>query len=239
MKYMEFADAPGNSEGWERLITVLDISDSMGGTDWRPSRLHGAIEAAAALLLVKASQHPNDEVGVVSFSTHSKTVHPPVRLADGLKSLNQALKTLKPDSSTNITAGLAEAEANFFEERARLRRRRGALDPGGLLEKIMGVSAVPPPAPETSQGMLRRVILLTDGEHNCGGDPVLLAARLKDAGVVIDCVGIGGSPKHVDERRLRAVASSNGDGSPRYCFIGDKEMLIKKFEQLGNRIKLA
>ena len=60
---------------------------------------------------------------------------------------------------------------------------------------------------------------------------------MKQSGVTIDCVGIGGEPSDVDEPLLRAIASFHADGvTPRYAFIGDKSNLIEKFEELAGRI---
>ena len=84
----------------------------------------------------------------------------------------------------------------------------------------------------------RRIIMLTDGEHNQGGSPVEIASRLKNAGVVIDCIGIGGSPEDVDEELLKQIASRNPDGSVRYCFIGDQSQLLRKYQTLAHHIRI-
>jgi hypothetical protein len=57
--------------------------------------------------------------------------------------------------------------------------------------------------------------------------------------VIIDCIGIGGSPKDVDEKLLKEIASRNHDGSIRYCFIGDQQQLLRKYENLAHHIKIA
>jgi hypothetical protein len=84
---------------------------------------------------------------------------------------------------------------------------------------------------------LRRIIMLSDGEHNCGGSPKSVASRLKNAGVIIDCIGIGGSPEDVDEELLKEIASNNPDGSVRYCFIGDQTQLLRKYKTLASHIR--
>lgn len=81
--------------------------------------------------------------------------------------------------------------------------------------------------------------MLTDGEHLGDGNPVNIAKRLKSIGVTIDCIGIGGSPDDVDERLLRQIASRDADGSIRYCFIGDQEQLIQKYQTLAHHIQVA
>jgi len=41
----------------------------------------------------------------------------------------------------------------------------------------------------------------------------------------------------VDESRLKKIASCNPDGSIRYCFIGDQQDLIRKYESLAHHIR--
>jgi hypothetical protein len=84
---------------------------------------------------------------------------------------------------------------------------------------------------------IKRIILLTDGEHLGGISPIDIANKLKSIGVTIDCIGIGGSPMEVDERLLKQIASRNPDGSIRYCFIGDQQKLLKKYRSLAHHIR--
>ena len=79
--------------------------------------------------------------------------------------------------------------------------------------------------------------MLTDGEYNKGGSPLMVASRLKNAGVIIDCIGIGGSPGDVDEENLKQIASRNANGSIRYCFIGDQQQLLQKYQSLARHIQ--
>lgn len=77
--------------------------------------------------------------------------------------------------------------------------------------------------------LVRRVILLTDG-HSL--DPHREAEQLKDTGVVIDAIGIGGSPADVNEHDLKRVASVV-DGRPRYRFIRTADELFEYFRRLA------
>ncbi|NIA31634.1 MAG: VWA domain-containing protein [Actinobacteria bacterium] len=90
---------------------------------------------------------------------------------------------------------------------------------------------------KTTNGSTRRIILLTDGEHLGDENPIHIAIRLKKAGVIIDCIGIGGSPKDVDERLLKQIASRNSDDSIRYCFVGDQQKLLRKYQTLAHHIR--
>lgn len=77
--------------------------------------------------------------------------------------------------------------------------------------------------------LLRRAILLTDGH---GGDPEFVAEELKRGGVIIDVIGIGGSPSSVNESSLRKVASVI-DGDCRYRFIADRTALLNHFRKIA------
>jgi hypothetical protein len=81
--------------------------------------------------------------------------------------------------------------------------------------------------------------MLTDGHHWDGPSPLPFADQLKMTGVVIDCIGIGGSPEDVDTENLKNIASSNPDGSIRYRFIGGREELVRKYETLASHIRPA
>ena len=80
-------------------------------------------------------------------------------------------------------------------------------------------------------GRRRHAILLTDGQ---GGEPLEMAIRLKERlGVVIDVVGIGGSPDVVNETLLRQVATTDPDGFCHYRFIKDTQTLSEHYTQLA------
>ncbi len=79
-----------------------------------------------------------------------------------------------------------------------------------------------------------RIVVLTDGHANKGGDPEPVAEKLKRQGIQLDIIGIGGSPSDVNERQLRRMASVV-DNERRYWFIGNVPELVKKFEALALR----
>ena len=76
----------------------------------------------------------------------------------------------------------------------------------------------------------RRVLLLTDGQ---GGEPLIWANHLKGAGVLIDVIGIGGTPDEVNERLLRLVATTDGNNFVHYWFFHDTQKLIDHYEKLA------
>jgi len=235
MKYLNFASQISNNERPERLISLIDVSPSMDEKDWKPSRKTGAVKANIELVKAKAKYHPQDVVGIVGFGGGAKILHNPVKLERCVASICNSLKRPPRISSTNFIAALEMADFLLFGKHPT--NKRGNL----LLRLLFGLfydfSSRTPVREPVDDGVTRRIVMLTDGDHNAGGDPVGYARSLKKAGVVIDCIGIGGTPSDVNEKMLKAIASRNPDGSIRYCFIGDQQSLIKKYNALAGHIK--
>jgi len=141
---------------------------------------------------------------------------------------------------TNFTAALELAEAFLFDRpiHKATPRNRGIFGfLSWLLYDAQGLSSNYIREISKEGNCVRRIILLTDGDYNEGGSPMKVACRLKNKGVVIDCIGIGGSPDEVELEKIKEVASCNPDGSLRYCFIGDQQSLIRKYESLAHHIR--
>lgn len=79
----------------------------------------------------------------------------------------------------------------------------------------------------------RFAVLLSDGYHNRGSDPVAASEVLKRAGVVIYTVGLGADPSDVDPR-LPAIASA----ADKYVFLRDKDSLVKHFEFVSRQTSI-
>jgi len=234
-RYMTFAQRPDPNSLNERVAAVLDRSGTMGSGDYSPTRLRGAIDATRALIDAKTRINPEDEVGIVAYSSEARVIHLPVPLATGAQRLKDSLEDLVSGGFTNITAGLQVAQAMLFGGDPNKAGRVGFLE---RLSQWLYLPETHPTLPKLAGGFSPRIILLTDGGHNVGAGPVPLAEALKAAGTIIDCIGIGGSPSDVDDL-IKEVASKGPDGRPRYVFIRDTQDLIRKFEQLANRIRPA
>ena len=79
------------------------------------------------------------------------------------------------------------------------------------------------------QNYKNRIVLLTDGQ---GGNPMRTGQRLRDAGVLIDIIGVAGDPASVAEEDLRKVASVI-NGVSRYRFIGNRAELLQHFKSIA------
>ncbi len=235
MKYLNFAKFSSNSSRPECVITLIDLSGSMNDSDWKPTRKAGAIMANIELIRTKARLDSQDSVGIIGFHRKARLLHQPVCLSHGAASLIRSLKSPPDGGSTNFTAALELAQEILFKSNKK--SSQGLLS--RLLSEILYETESHPAkkARGFQNGTVKRIIMLTDGEHNQGGSPITVASRLKNSGVIIDCIGIGGSPKDVDEKLLKKIASRNPDGSIRYCFIGDQQQLLRKYENLARHIR--
>jgi len=238
MKYLNSAQRLSNQAN-ELMYILIDLSPSMECTDYQPSRRAGAIEANRRLIEAKAELFPDDRLGIIGFSGLAEVCHQAVSLGEGASDLCTALRNIQsPDGGTNFVAPLELAQRCILD---------GVMPnaPQGLLGRIFSGIFMEPEALDSqniqksnvSGNITRRIIMLTDGGHNGGGCPVTTAQRLKDAGVIIECIGIAGSRSEVDENILKKIASPDETGRPRYCFIGDTSSLIRKYKSMANQIR--
>lgn len=233
MKYLNFANHIQSNEKPEILLTLIDSSGSMEYGDIKPTRRAAAIKANQEIINVKKRQHPNDKIGVIGFQATAKLVIAPRHPSD-IFALQKAVDSANLSGGTDFVAPLKLAYNCFFN--------RAATVMNNSFSKMLSNIFFEPAAAVVAQRVddckvIKRIIMLTDGEHFGDGNPIVIANKLKQRGVVIDCIGIGGTPKDVDEKLLKQIASQNPDGSIRYCFIGDQETLIRKYNSLAQHIR--
>ena len=176
----------------------------------------------------------NDRSGSMSSRDYR-----PSRLAGGVKAatayINARLGQCSQDrvalAAFNDTAKTL-VPLTLITERERLLRAldritaTGGTDIGSGLKVTMELLDQTP-----TQERQRHLVLLTDGH---GGSPVAKADCLKrQYEVVIDVVGIGGTPDAVNESLLRAVATTEPDGFNHYRFIKDSHELEKHYQDLA------
>ncbi len=208
------------------LICILDRSGSMGIEDYPPTRLLAGIRAIEAALDEKIKYRPQDKIGIVAFSEKSRCICPFTDVADRQK-IVQSLKNLHPLSTTDFVKGLNTAR-KMFEEEVGIRRQVPS-----LLRKLLLMPSEAGMPKQRTTTLKLHAALISDGAHTEKSDPILAAEKLREIGVVLECIGIGGSPKDVDEECLKAMASTGPDGKPRYRFIGDTHALIQDFRRMA------
>ncbi|MEI8194281.1 MAG: vWA domain-containing protein [Phycisphaerae bacterium] len=202
---------------------AIDASLSMGFTDYPPTRLYAAQEAALAFLDLRARCAPNDLVGLVAFAQQASIcfgLAPPA-------TVKSALQQIEVAPWTNLTAGLDAAQSILLLPVPALPSKglRGRI--GQFFKGMRNDSHCAPHVQPRC-----RILLLSDGVDNVSppGACVAVGQRIKNLGVEIDIVGIGGSRSQVNEAELMEIASRDDQGRPRYQFIGDKVNLIEAFK---------
>lgn len=173
----------------------IDRTASMKKSDFSPTRLAAAQEAAIEFVKRKRVLDARDINTIIAFNTAAQVISPFGR--HPWEAMND-IKSLTADGNTNITAGLKLSLDAIMKEAKRL--------------------------PQAT----RRIILLTDGEHNTGASPQddgVLAALCKN-GVIVDCVLIGDTGK----RLLRDIAAQTGG---EFVRVNDFQSLLDHYRQLA------
>lgn len=164
--------------------------------------------------------HPNRlsaaSAAVISFVDGSALNSPGTHLA--LLAYNNKVQTLVPP----IRAGSASS---------RFQAALDSLSPGGGTAQGRAMEAVLQWKQAHPKADPVRFILLTDGHSNSGPSPLFLAEKLKEAGVTLCMIGVGESPRRVNEADLKACASMVR-GTLQYWFIKDGPDLIRRFRSL-------
>ena len=213
-------------ERTERVVILIDVSRSMSQSDYPPTRLQAAKEAALAFVDKKMGIDESDEVAVVSFSAKGRVVSSLGRVGRTRESVQHKVARLKISASgTQMGHGLRKAASLLDIPLDVKGGGKGSLD--ALKRRGQGRSG----------DYLRRIVVLSDGENIAGPDPIETASRLKRSGVVIDTIGIGERGHAIDpgygldEKMLRAVASPG-----RYKYIRDSSTLLIHFEDLAEKV---
>lgn len=166
--------------------------------------------------------------------------YPPSRFAAAKQAATRYLETCAvqtPDALMGVVfyAESATVAAPLLPVKAHLRQLRSAIS-GGEIDSATSIGAgliaahreLVSAGPEVSP----EILVLTDGHSNTGPEPVPIARRLKEHGVRLSMIGIGGSPSDVNEDELKQMASVV-DGQLRYWFIRDTPTLVRRFETLA------
>lgn len=103
------AAGSGAAVGPRRIVQVVDVSPSMNGTDWRPSRLEAAKVGVLRFTAAAALCPQPVEIALVAYATRAATVLP-LTSSDIEAKMRAAVGMLSTDWGTCIEAGLSEAE---------------------------------------------------------------------------------------------------------------------------------
>ena len=234
MKYLNLANRVQSNNQSEILLTIIDLSGSMFADDIKPNRKEAAVRANEEIIRVKKQFYPDDKIGVISFQETARLSLQPKYSSD-ISDLSEKINDTGLEGGTDFTAPLKLAYNIFAGKPATF----GESPIKKMLSGLFFEHSIDnyPSIKNENDNTIKRIILLTDGEHLGKISPIDIARKLKGIGVIIDCIGIGGSPKDVDEKLLKQIASRNQDGSVRYCFIGDQQKLLRKYRSLAHHIR--
>lgn len=152
------------------VIVSVDVSNSMGATDVKPSRIEAAKAAARAFVQRQPSEV---RVGVVAFGDGAVIVQrPTLSHADAIKAIDR----LSLGGGTSLGKGLLESLDAIAGKTITVDEQALASDAGQVDIGYYGGSTV---------------VLLSDGEETSRPDPVAIAGLASVAGVHVHTIGIG------------------------------------------------
>ena len=152
------------------VILAFDVSTSMIADDLKPSRMEAAKRAATAFV---KEQPSTVKIGVVAFGGSALVVQRPT---DERNEVLAAIDRLAPQGATSLSEGM-------FSALGAIAGRPIAVDPDASEEDLLALdigyfgSAV--------------IVLLSDGEHTSGINPLTVAEIAAGAGVRVFPIGIG------------------------------------------------
>jgi Ca-activated chloride channel family protein len=200
------------------VILVIDSSGSMKSDDIAPTRLEAAKAAAKSFIL----EQPRDtRIGIVQFGSIAALAQAPTHARADLE---RALDALLADGATALGSGILVALKTVFPD----------------------ADAQVAPV-ERGSFKSAAVILLADGEHSAGPDPLAAARLAAERGLRVYTVGfgIGGAevrpdsgialPVYFDERMLRTIAELTGG---EYLHAGSAAELKEVYRRLNTRTLL-
>lgn len=97
--------ASGGDAGPRTAVQVIDVSGSMGTSDYTPTRLDGAIRAAIDYVKARREQSANDRIAIVAFHTVAEVVLPLTPATD-TEAIIKAIRSLRASGGTDIAEGL-------------------------------------------------------------------------------------------------------------------------------------
>jgi Ca-activated chloride channel family protein len=209
------------------VILAFDVSGSMNADDLEPTRIKAAKRAARAFV---ENQPATVQIGVVAFSGGGVVVQPPTNEQSAVL---DTIDRLSPQGGTSLGQGIFSSLNAIAGETIAI-----DVDPETEtfnVEEIGEIGYFPSAV----------VVLLSDGEHTGGSDPLEIAQLAAEAGVRVFPVGIGSTEgavvevegfnilSQLNETALQDIASlTNGA----YYSAADEESLREIYETIDLRL---
>ena len=176
------------------VVLALDVSLSMLAEDFPPTRL-AALQQTARDFLARSASH---RVGLVIFAGDAFVQSPLTTDRKILKELLEGVTVYTIDQ--NKSGGTAIGDA-LLVAGERLRKSR-------------------PEEPVGDQKRDQAIVLITDGESNLGIDPVLAARHVKDLGIRLYVIGIGGT----EPMQVSFEGRQVGGDTPYLAVLDDQQL---------------
>ncbi len=184
---------------------------------------------------------PGDMIGLVTFAGYADTTCPLVLSHNALlQFLKQTdIVNIKSEDGTAIGDGIALAAARLKKAEEELQRRRMKMGLGDQVENSTGDYRI----------RNKVIILLTDGIHNRGINPLSAADQANEWGIKVYTIGIGSKDSYrtvdtlmgpmrvptrdeLDEELLTAVAERTGGFYARADDADSLRQIVEKINQL-------
>lgn len=212
----------------ERKVFIIDsslsTSDQMRGRGFRGTRLTASCEAIRRFVACRTQMEAQLEnyascIAIVSFNNTADVALQFTPLQESAAVLDGALSQVRSSGGTDYIPALQAAQ------------------------RLLAKDNLPASYPDI--GFIDTIVFLTDGEHNGSGNPVHLAKKVKESGVLIFTIGVSDrlNPNKVEqestsraiEERLQDMASIV-EGDRWYRFVSNFEELVSCFEQLAGNL---
>lgn len=194
---------------------VFDVSGSMEEPSFQKDtiRLQTVMGAGKRYLDAKRESRPRDCVALVAYSSDVSVMCGFEEVQSQYQMLASAIWQMQflPHGGTDMSLGLQAAIKLFHEHGGDdfyVRRYKG-------------------------KHVLRRVIAYSDGHDQNTHAGLELAKTLKGEKILIETFGIAPSPKDVDEKFLKAIATTDEQGC-HYRFLGDTETVYNTFQHMAS-----
>ena len=190
--------------------------------------LLGSATAASYLIIIDASGSMDDTLpsGQVKIDAAKEAAIDIVEQSQGHEFAIMEFDTCNDDGDP--TSGTIRVIEDFTTDKSDLRQAINSIVTGGdtpIAEAIIeGRTYI-----QDELSGRGNIILLTDGEENCGGDPVLEAQRTYDQGIaVINIVSFAIEDEEIMEIHEEIAEAGGG----KYYSAEDKDELIEAFEEI-------
>jgi Ca-activated chloride channel family protein len=174
------------------VILAFDVSGSMAATDFEPTRLESAKQAAQAFV---DKQPPGVQIGVVAFSDSGFSVQAPTNDEEIILG---AIDRLSPERGTSLANGILVSLNTIAAV--------GQPDTNYYSNRTPTPQPTPTPLPQ-GQYSSAAIVLLSDGENNERPDPMTAAQLAAQRGVRIYTIGLGspgGALLHLNGLTIRS-----------------------------------